>query len=392
MSFTPLRWGVDSLYLSYPGKLAKQWYEKLTALKLLAQSSDAREAASAQLAIGGHLFEVKDRGTRRFAYVLEDNWFRLEVSTGGETGLPLAYAKVSSELLTNVGVVDAEKDLRFIINTLGMMYEGANISRVDLFVDFVSEVPMNSWGPEAWITRAHHIHQYTIQDRFSGWTVGRGGALSARLYDKTLELAKSHKDYLIDLWMAAGWDRSQPVWRLEFQYCRKVLVELGIIKLDHLMAQFDPLWRYATTSWLRLSVPNVSDETRTRWPTHPLWESFAQLDWGNMPAPALQRVRKDRAPSDEVLFSQGIAGLTSFMAREGITEMHIGVNKFLAAAQVFHNSREGLTGKRFPRYVKDKVLAKGKRYNTLNNIRPDPKDEEANAARAKAYRKAKDGD
>jgi hypothetical protein len=69
-SFQLLRFGIDSLYLSYPGTLSHEWERDLENLKGIAQSDDPGERATAQVEIGGHLFEVKDKGKGRFPYVL----------------------------------------------------------------------------------------------------------------------------------------------------------------------------------------------------------------------------------------------------------------------------------------------------------------------------------
>jgi hypothetical protein len=50
--FKPLRFGIDSLYLSYHGKLADEWNIKLDNLKTIAQSEDEAEQALAQVSIG----------------------------------------------------------------------------------------------------------------------------------------------------------------------------------------------------------------------------------------------------------------------------------------------------------------------------------------------------
>jgi len=70
-----LRWGIDSLYLSYQGNLHPEVHEQLIQLKKQAQSDNPQEQAKAQLKLGDHLFEVKDKGTSMFSYVLEDNPF-----------------------------------------------------------------------------------------------------------------------------------------------------------------------------------------------------------------------------------------------------------------------------------------------------------------------------
>jgi len=90
-----LRYGVDSLYLSYQGELFKDVDAKLSELKRLARSENPREQAKAQLKLGDHLFEVKDKGSSMFAYVLEDNAFRIQLSRP-KKAVPMAYVKISA--------------------------------------------------------------------------------------------------------------------------------------------------------------------------------------------------------------------------------------------------------------------------------------------------------
>ncbi len=93
--FKLLRVGVDSLYLSYRGELLPEVKERLAKLKQLAQHPEADQQAQAQYAIAGHIFEVKDKGTSIFPYVLEDGAFRISLSrTSKKT--PMAYVKLSS--------------------------------------------------------------------------------------------------------------------------------------------------------------------------------------------------------------------------------------------------------------------------------------------------------
>ncbi len=153
--FKLLRFGVDSLYLSYPGELLPVVDDKLKELKKIAQSPEPFEQVKAQYPINGHIFEVKDKGARLFPYILEDNAFRIQLSRS--QSVPLAYVKISSEYLTHVGSVVAEKALEAILNQFGVVHESANVSRIDLFVDFVSSEDMESWDRHAWVTRASAI-------------------------------------------------------------------------------------------------------------------------------------------------------------------------------------------------------------------------------------------
>lgn len=69
------------------------------------------------------------------------------------------------------------------------------ISRVDLFVDFLADKDFAEIDIKDWITKAENIHRYWSSEIFTGWTIGQGGNISARLYNKTEELKKSNKEY-----------------------------------------------------------------------------------------------------------------------------------------------------------------------------------------------------
>ena len=392
--FGVLRCGVDSLYLSYPGLMADDWDHRLDALKKQAQSEDEREQALAQVVIGEHLFEVKDRGKGRFAYVLADNRYHIQASASSNKSLPLAYVQVSSEYLSAVGIEQAEASLRFIVNSLGLVEAPAKISRVDLFVDYVADLAMDAFDPlRDWVTRSQSIDLHYRYKQFSGWSIGMGGEVSARLYDKTLEIEKkSHKFYLHDLWRATGWDGERKVWRLEFQARREVLVSLGVVGMNDLVFKQTGLWGYLTGAWLRLAVPSDTDSNQTRWPNHPLWNLLATAFNEGIDQPMLGRFRSVNLPSDERLFVHGLGGITSFMAREGITELDEGIGEFLHQAQVFHDIRHPSVGKGFGAYIGKKVKVKNRRYNTVNNRKNTHADKQEVKRRAQAYRGAKDGE
>ena len=225
-----LRWGVDSLYLSYQGNLHPEINEQLIQLKRQAQSEKQNDQAKAQIKVGDHLFEVKDKGTSMFAYILEDNAFRIQLSRPNKA-VPMAYVKLSSEYLTHLLPAEAEKRLSAILSQLGALESTANVSRIDLFVDFVSHQNMEAWDREAWVTHAASVTAYAIDNRFTGWAIGLGGVMAGRLYDKLFEIIKSNKGYLIPLWQAGGWKEGEPIWRLEFEFKREMLVQKDLSKL-----------------------------------------------------------------------------------------------------------------------------------------------------------------
>jgi len=387
-----LRTGIDSLYLSYQGDLSEESSIRLTELKKLAQSNDPNTVSLAQIALNNHIFEVKDRGRHPFAFILNDNWYRIEIAKLGAIRTPLAHVQVMSELLTEYGVDSSVSDLNDIIHKLGIVTASPAVSRLDLCVDFVTDYPLAEVVDADWVTRAKDMDRYTVQRAFSGWVIGVGGNLSARLYNKTLEMTKRPRPYLEQIHRECGWDGYSDVWRLEFQFRRESLRELGIISFNSLKESLAGLWQYASTDWLRLTLPNQSDNTQSRWPTACVWDVLQHAHWSGDDAISRVPVEKGRPPSDRSLFINGISGLTSFMAREGYSDPIEGVHKYIQSAKQFHDDREYMTGYDFHGYIGQKVALKVKGYNTYLNMPVEQTIHPSDKAVADEYRKQSDGE
>ena len=355
--------GIDSLYLSYAGELKPDVEQDLESLKSLAQSEDPQEQAGAVMSLCDHRFEVKDKGKGRYPFVLQDGVFHLQLSRAQAKSLPMVYAQIGSEALTRTGVKYTEIALNNLVSVLGTTRAPATVSRVDLCVDFVTSYELEGIPRNAWINRANKRSSHEDRGRFTGLTFGMGGVLSARLYDKTLEIERSEKTYLYDVWCDSGWAGEYPVWRLEFEFHRTVLHQFSITTVEQLLTRRADLWCYAM-HWLRLVVPSPTDNTKERWPNHPLWEILLQADWGVERGEPLTRSRKTRPPSDKSLFVNGLGALTSYMAREGITDFDEGNRRYVMAAHEYHRLLSQLTGKTLPTYAREKVQGKARRFNT----------------------------
>lgn len=306
--------------------------------------------------------------------------------------MPLAYVKLSSEYLTYVLPITAEKELEPVIKYVGEEVSEARVSRIDLFVDFVSSVDMESWDRNAWVTRARSINAYSVDNKFSGWTVGLGGIISARLYDKTLEIQKSKKYYLHELWRRAGWDGTSKVWRLEFQLKRDVLIEKGLVGLDAALSNLNGLWSYATTEWLRLTIPNAADETRSRWPIHPLWGCLSSVDWETSGGTLSARFSYERTPRKEEVYSRYLSVLTSFMALSGIQDMGEAGNELFGCMASHFSKMSDVIGKPLEDFVSDKVAVKERQYNTRMNADQEEGMKEVLRDSADEYRRESDGE
>ncbi len=104
------------------------------------------------------------------------------------------------------------------------------------------------------------------------------------------------------------------------------------------------LWSYATTEWLRLTLPNPDDQTRSRWPIHPLWGYLSSVDWDTDGGPLLSRFNNARIPGDDWLCKNGFSALISFMAREGIKDFDTGTHAFKNALYGYHERKSFYLG------------------------------------------------
>lgn len=363
MEFKEVFKGIDSLYVSYKGTLKEGIKEHLEEKKKLAQSEDEKEQASARITIDDHCFEVMDRGAKWYPFILVDNWYRIQVSGSKRQKLPQVYVQVSSELLTCHGLDNSINELRKTVNMLLGKIEEETISRTDVFIDFATNGELETIEKVSWITRAQKTHKYWNGDIFTGWTIGQGGDILARLYDKTVEIEKSRKDYLKEIWEKHGWDTFQRVWRLEFQLRRGLLGEMKINTPQNLTEQINDMWKYCTHNWLRLAIKD-NTLNRTRWMTNPLWEKIQAVRFNDGKFTGiLRQVNKSRIPSDKTLFQNGMGYITAFAAREGHESVdNETVSKYLDEAKNY--LREQTNG-RDEDYLKTKICNKKKKYNKV---------------------------
>lgn len=375
-----LRYAVDSLYVSYSGRVLTDYEDQLQALKEKAQQKNDEETSQAFIQLVDHQFEVLGKGKGYFPFVLVDNWYHISLSRSGATQFPMGYVQIASELLTRTGVEAAIRSLSNIMAILKGEPVSPVVSRVDLCADFTTDCDLSQLEDVGWITRARQYSRYRDGKQFSGFSFGLGGEMSGRLYNKTLELKKSKKDYLIPLWQQAGWDGQSDVWRLEFQYKRAALTGIRVNRIADLLLWMNSIWYYAVTEWLQIKQP-IEDTNCTRWPVHPFWTAFYQPEFNSHPIEPISRVRKTRMPYDDYLFIHGLAPITSYMAKHGIDDFNDAVQAFVKDAGSYHRRRSQTTGKALRAYVGDKVKEKRKRYNV--------KEEADVAADAKRYRQAK---
>lgn len=358
----PLRCALDSLYLSFHGTIYEKIESRLSELKEAAQSKHQIPSAKAFIAILDHQFEVKAKGMGKFAYVLEDNWFQIQLSSRKSHKLPLAYVQIRSELLTFQPLKVILKKLKKIIKFLGEDNDIPRISRLDLCLDSASSelFDFEQVDTEAWRTKASFTYSYFINKKRSGFSIGKGDVV-ARIYNKSLEIKSSGKDYLKEVWLKNEWNGQSDVWRVEFQFRRDFLQQAGIAFIDSFLKNRQNLWHYATTEWLNLTIPNQKDSNASRWPVHPAWLEISNACTCDTPQ-LIKRVTKERLPSNQYLFVSGLGALTSFMARESITDLGEAFGEFWHQAFEYHSKEKGQD---LNQYLTAKIEEKVKRFNKV---------------------------
>lgn len=159
------------------------------------------------------------------------------------------------------------------------------------------------------------------------------------------------------------------------------------------MANLDGLWSYATTEWLRLTIPQQDDKTRSRWPIHPLWGYLSSIDLTGNGGPLTRSFDPARAPDDKKLYSMFLAPVISYMAKYGHTELYE-AHKTLTAAMILHFMKIAeARGRLFEDFIMDRVALKARQFSSgVNHPNVLAKiDQEQQEASAAAYRKATRG-
>ena len=364
--FRLFRVAVDSLYLSFPGDLSPAIEATLKQLKAYGQSLDMENQCKAQYPVGDHIFEVKDKGAGMFPYVLDDNAYRIQFARPGKK-LPMAFVKVSAQYLAHKGPRAIQEELQALLQEFGAPSGSNTVSRIDLAVDFTSPVQMDSWHRSAWVTRATEIHNYSKDQVFTGWTVGMGGVLGCRLYNKIQEIEHSGKTWAMNLWLPMGWQPGEDVWRLEFEFKREFLKTRGLSSLDSVLDNLNGLWRYATEEWLRLTVPNGADATRTRWPTHALWQTLSAIDWSSPQGVLLDKCSTARTPTELRLITVVLGAMTSYMALHNIDDRNEAIDQLTSKLYEHYSDVAFRKEMDFDDYLAYRIAVKSREFNKAIN-------------------------
>lgn len=184
---------------------------------------------------------------------------------------PSVIADIRSETLWAHGTDACIERLYDLIRAMCGKIVSLKPSRVDLCVDLLlRELDWTFGLIDGFVTRARDIDPHFQSRQLSGFSIGKG-ATSARLYDKPREIrVKSKKFWMYDIWGIESIADDQRIIRVEYQFRREALHEMGIETYPHLVEQLPAIWAYATRKWLRVavdaSVHHTQQIIRPWWP------------------------------------------------------------------------------------------------------------------------------
>jgi len=347
--------GVDSLYCSIKGEL----YDGiLVFFKDFRALSPPGEDAPLQLHDDEGAFLFKPHGWRGYPVWLSSPNY--DVFLGASAPFPPGYVQLRSPFIHSVGIETAVAETHRVL-VKSFFPGGCQLtpSRIDLYVD------QQGWQPSPddfrrfacrGVRRTQYeefnVHQQGT--RLSGFTFGKGDIV-ARVYDKTLQMARSGQSWQELVWH--GHDPNLPVWRIEVQLRREALVTFGLRNIDHAIEHRQGLWEYGMR-WLSLRVPTKA-EKRWRWPEDPTWVALRGVPIG---APSSLLIRERIREADERRLVSGFIGYASSIAALGNeTDTSSLVRRALPLAHDYLRER-GTSVPEIVRRKREKRLAVGKEW------------------------------
>ena len=279
--------GVDTLELGFcidKYLLGESEWNDLAAAKESSRGSDF-DNKLATIELCGHEFLVNRGGAQRYDYILRNDDITLKINENAQGGIHFPEIQVT----LHPGYLWRNGWERAIGNIEEWMAPLADIvmvkvSRADLTADIKALMPVLSSDFREIVTRAKAKalfgHGQFDVGRFytglqpSGYRVGSSN-LMCRMYDKVAESYKSKKTWFEELWAKQGWQKGEPVTRVEFQCRRPFLRQMQTDSPNDLIVQAPDLWRYLAEEWLTLRVPG-NDSHRNRWALLELWQAVQE--------------------------------------------------------------------------------------------------------------------
>ena len=243
------------------------------------------------------MMQTHGAGKGQWRWLLTSPLFNLCISRGRLHGHILAQVRLTSHYLWShetpgLAICDLEEfllpifacPLHLQVSEVHLCADiaGWNLAETDWQNGFISRAVTDTGRPAEEVMdgpdRARRWRKQLATLEFGS----HASRLSCSIYNKSLEIKTSGKEWFLDIWKRNGWDGESDVWRVEFRFRREFLRVIGLDWAYDLMDTLKALWGYAAghvnggadglpDGWLRYVMPSETDATRSRWPVHPAW-------------------------------------------------------------------------------------------------------------------------
>ena len=366
--------GVDTLYLS----LSVRWKKSDPSTDLISQLEKLfNEAKERNRPVEGALFSydsetpwlfnIKEFSPSKYKYILEASDYTLKISPSMPSqpypGFSNVYIEIRSTTLWSLG---HEKAVKYIMSYLNKYIEpGYHIqaSRIDLCTDMV--IPANEWSEDILMNKVcrsskvtYHKSETSTNNVLEGITIGKGGDIIARIYDKGLELSTHpEKAWTRSLWKDFPVQKDNKVIRVEFQVRNNALKTLCIFSMDSLYASIGSVWSYLTKDWLKFLVKY--EKNKDRQVVLPWWGAVQNGFGENITHNP--RVKHEAAKMGQVrLVKLGIAFLVNLMASD-VAAKNLPINANYTLDDCFNTLRKhmsdlSITDRSISGYIRQKII------------------------------------
>jgi len=321
----------------------------------MASLGDAKERAQAShedvLVVLGHKgFLMRPSGSAsgggrgtHYAFVLRSGQADFKISRQEEPyqQTPNVFVDFGSASLMDGGISEVRSHVEDVIRRLGGRLLWDKVSRVDLATDLpgvgVSEFCEMVYRDQ-YLCRARKWDLHG-EGHKTGVTLGAGGDVVCRIYDKLYEVTRAHPDaHKLKLLEERRWGGPQEqATRVEFQLRREALMSLDVDSLADYQKNRAAICVYLVEKWLRFlsEIPDRDNHNTQRTESHPLWEkvSRAFVAWVGLAQSVVRRSRR-LVYGDPVRLVKQAAGCLMAVAAQVKEGALISSGEFLRVAGV----------------------------------------------------------
>ena len=211
------------------------------------------------------------KGFKGIAYWLKDILDRLMVKPKLKQPKEFAESKFN-QVKTNLNGDNVDSLFEYDLSPNIPWFEYLTVSRIDTYCDFIYD---GNFNPNQFKTRLSTKATFESQNGGITYYWGDRSVYCVRLYRKDVESAKHGKEYLKAAWQDNERYTGQNVWRLEFEFRKRKLDELGPRQLAFFLEQstIDRLWHYGIEN-LQYMEKEAQNRNLDKNKVHPLWQQL----------------------------------------------------------------------------------------------------------------------